>query len=77
MDEAARSDMKRRELYYFDCVVFQVRKCILQVAMSRGLTKGEGGGRSIQIAKKTFLLFQCVRYDIYLAVRREGCRRHR
>jgi hypothetical protein len=77
MGEVARSNLKQREPYYFDCVVFQVRKCILQVTVSRELTKGEGGGCSIQVAKKPFLSFQCVRYDIYLAARRKGCGRHR
>jgi hypothetical protein len=77
MGEASRSNMKRKEPYYFDCVVFQVRKCILRVTTLRGLTKGEGGGCSIQTAKEPFLSFQCVRYDIYLAVRRKGCGRHR
>lgn len=79
MNQTPGSQLRRSEPYYFDFIVFQVRKAF-QFArpsplMEHNLCKG--GRHPFQITKDLLSDFEYIRHNLHFTIRiGAGCRRH-
>ena len=65
MTQATSPKLRRKDIYYFDLVVFQVRSHTVRMYQRAQLIRAEGGRRTFQSAEESLFDFERIRYDIY------------